>query len=79
MNTRDLARVDKYNCSKREKDVFKLILQGLSTKQIGNKLNLRGSTVNCYIRNLHQRFDVSTRSDLILKHFRREIKCEQMF
>jgi len=53
--------------SHREQDVLDSLLQNLSNKEIGNKLNISERTVKFHVSNLLSKFSVQRRADLILK------------
>jgi len=64
------ALKDPGRLSRREREVLMAILQGLSNKEIGSKLNISERTVKFHVSNLLAKFGVQRRSDLILKHYR---------
>ena len=64
------ALKDPGHLSRREREVLMTILQGLSNKEIGTKLNISERTVKFHVSNLLAKFGVQRRSDLILKHYR---------
>jgi DNA-binding CsgD family transcriptional regulator len=47
----------------RERDVLALLVQGLSYKQIANRLFVTGSTVRYHLSNIYAKLDVSSRHD----------------
>ncbi len=53
--------------SKREKEVFQLVLQGKSNKQIALALDISIRTVEFHLKNIYAKFQVSSRIELILK------------
>ena len=53
--------------SKREKEVFELVLQGKSNKQIALSLDITVRTVEFHLKNVYAKFQVSSRIELILK------------
>jgi DNA-binding CsgD family transcriptional regulator len=53
--------------SKREKEVFELVRQGKSNKQIALTLDLSVRTVEFHLKNIYAKFQVSSRIELILK------------
>jgi len=55
----------------RESDVFCLILEGLSTKEIAAQIHMSEPTVKQHLTRLFKKFDVSNRSQLILSAFER--------
>ena len=52
--------------SPREREVLDALLQNLSNKEIGNRLNIAERTVKFHVSNLLQKFSVNRRADLIL-------------
>ena len=55
--------------SGRELDVFKLLLDGLSTKEIASHLCLSEQSVKLYLNRLFRKFEVKNRAQLILIAF----------
>ncbi len=55
----------------RERDVFCLIMEGLSTKQIAAQIHMSEPTVKQHLSRLFKKFDASNRSQLILSAFER--------
>lgn len=53
--------------SKREIDCAKLLLSGLTSKEIGSHLNLSYRTIEDYISSLKRKFNARNKSDLIVK------------
>ena len=53
--------------SKREQDVLNLVLQGKSNKQIALSLDISVRTVEFHLKNIYDKFQVSSRIELILK------------
>jgi len=53
--------------SKREKEVFQLVLQGKSNKQIALSLDITVRTVEFHLKNVYAKFQVSSRIELLLK------------
>ncbi len=52
--------------TRREKEVVQGLLDNLSNKEIGNKLNISERTVKFHVSNLLQKFNVRRRADLIV-------------
>jgi RNA polymerase sigma factor (sigma-70 family) len=61
----------KEQMTRRERDVFCLVLEGLSTKQIAAQIHMSEPTVKQHLTRLFKKFDVSNRSQLILSAFER--------
>lgn len=66
-----LRKVEKLGetLSRREIDVFQLVLKGLSTKEIADELALSQQSVKLYLGRVFKKFDVSNRAQLILMAF----------
>ena len=59
--------MDKYILTKREKEVFKLLVTNKTTKEIAEILNISEKTVRNHISNVIIKLDVNNRSSAILK------------
>lgn len=57
--------------TKRETEVFRLVLEGLSTKEIAHEMNLSEQSVKLHLGNLFKKFDVTNRAQLILLTFQK--------
>ena len=68
---RERIGVLKEQMTPRESDVFCLVLEGLSTKQIATQIHMSEPTVKQHLTSLFKKFDVSNRSQLILSAFER--------
>ncbi len=53
--------------SRREEEVISLLLQGKSNKQIAYALGISERTVEFHLKNIYDKFQVSSRVELILK------------
>ena len=62
--------------SNREKEISRLICEGLSPAQISEKLFICVSTIYRHIANIHTKLHVSTRQELVLKLIRLGISPE---
>lgn len=62
-----LLQADKHHFTKREKEVFLLIVKGLNNQQIAEKLFISIHTVKYHSKNIYEKFDVANRSNLISK------------
>ena len=51
----------------KEKEVLTLLAQGLSSKEIANKLSISFHTVESHRKNLRFKFDAKNSSELIMK------------
>jgi len=55
---------NRYNLSAREKDVLKLVTQGMANEEIAQKLFISRFTVETHLRNIFHKLDVHTRQKL---------------
>lgn len=62
----------------RERDVFCLVLQGLSTREIASQIHMSEPTVKQHLTRLFKKFDVHNRSQLILSAFERVCPVSNM-
>ena len=53
--------------TKREKEVFVLLITNLTTKEIANKLNISEKTVRNHISNVMQKLGVKGRSQAVVE------------
>ena len=53
--------------TKREKEIFQLLIENNSTKDISNILNISEKTVRNHISNVMQKLDVINRSNAIIE------------
>jgi len=58
----------KNNFTKREKEVFELIIKGLNNQQIADKLFISINTVKYHSRNIYEKLNISKRSELFDKY-----------
>lgn len=61
------------NLSRREQEVLDLLLENLSNKEIGSRLNIAERTVKFHVSNLLNKYGVRRRADLILLTFQRRL------
>ena len=59
--------------SERERDVLRLVADGLSNKQIARRLSIAERTVKFHVSNLLNKFGVRRRADLILLTFQKRL------
>ncbi|MEW6613100.1 MAG: DNA-binding response regulator [Pseudomonadota bacterium] len=64
--------------TKREAELLRLVLEGLSTKEIADKMCLSEPTVKLHLGNIFKKFDVTNRSQLILMTFARVCPVNNM-
>lgn len=58
---------DQFGLSEREIDVLKLLVEGLTNQQIGEKLYLSANTVKFHIRNIYLKMDINNRAQAVNK------------
>ena len=59
--------MDKYILTKREKEVFKLLVTNKTTKEIANMLNISEKTVRNHISNAMQKLGVKGRAAAVVE------------
>jgi DNA-binding NarL/FixJ family response regulator len=64
---------DGYDLSEREKEILSLLVEGLSKKQIAEKIFLSHHTVDSHIRNIYAKLEVHSRSSAISKAIREKL------
>lgn len=64
--------------SKREAVVLQLVLEGLSTKEIAERIYVSEQSVKLYLGRLFKKFDVTNRSQLILMTFQKVCPLSNM-
>jgi DNA-binding NarL/FixJ family response regulator len=62
-----------YSLSEREKEILSLLVEGLSKKQIAEKIFLSHHTVDSHIRNIYAKLEVHSRSSAISKAIREKL------
>ena len=65
--------MDKYILTKREKEVFKLLVTNKSTKEIAESLNISEKTVRNHISNAMQKLGVKCRAQAVVELLRMNI------
>jgi len=60
---------EKYNLSKRESEILKLLSKGFRYKEIAEKLFISTETVRTHIRNIYSKLQVQSRTDAINKFY----------
>ena len=64
--------------TKREKEIFQLLIENKSTKEISLELNISEKTVRNHISNVMQKLDVINRSNAIIELIKlNEIKIKK--
>lgn len=66
-------KFDGYSLSEREKEILSLLVEGLSKKQIAEKIFLSHHTVDSHIRNIYAKLEVHSRSSAISKAIREKL------
>jgi DNA-binding NarL/FixJ family response regulator len=66
-------RSDGYDLSEREKEILGLLVDGLSKKQIAEKIFLSHHTVDSHIRNIYAKLEVHSRSSAISKAIKEKL------
>ena len=56
-----------YNLSRRERDVLKLVTQGMNNVEIAQKLCISRFTVETHLRNIFHKLDIHSRQKLLVK------------
>lgn len=59
------AFASRYDLSQREADIFRLISQGSTNKEIAEKLYISENTVKFHVRNLLRKTDCGKRKELL--------------
>lgn len=57
----------KYNLTKREKEIAKLLMEGHSYKEIASESFISMATLNTHIRNLYEKLGIHSRSEMAAK------------
>lgn len=60
----------RYNMTRRELEVARLICRGLDNRHIARALNIKEGTVKTHIRNIYRRLNVQNRVAMFLKFIR---------
>lgn len=77
-SVKDRVGALKDKMTKRERDVFCLILEGLSTREIAEQIHMSEPTVKQHLTRLFKKFDVNNRSQLILSAFEQIFPVENI-
>lgn len=70
-NIRERVEAIQGDLTRREAEVLKCVLEGLSTREIAEQLNLSEQSVKLHLGRLFRKFEVNNRSQLILMAFTR--------
>jgi len=62
-----------YNLSNKEKEVLKLIVNGLSYKMIGSELNISYETVRGHVKKIYNKLQVASLTEVVAKALKRRI------
>ncbi len=71
-NIDKILRIDQFdilNISKREKDVFELLVEGLTSKEIANKLGVSKLTIDTHRKNLLKKNNCHNTNELIQRYY----------
>lgn len=64
---------NEYNLSPREKEILKLLVEGLSKKQIADKLFLSYHTIVSHIRNIYEKLEVHSGNSAVAKALKEKL------
>ena len=64
---------DDFHLTAREKDVLKLLSDGLSYKMVADKLGISYFTVNAHIKKIYEKLHVNSKSEAVAKAFKDRI------
>ncbi len=67
------AEEEDYGLTVREKEVLEWMVQGLSKKEIADRLSLSYHTIDTHLRNIYQKLQVNTRSGAVVKAVRERL------
>ena len=62
-----------YDLTDREKDILRLMADGLIKKEIANHLDISVHTVNTHIRSIYEKLHVNTNTGAVAKAIREDI------
>ncbi|MGE5172196.1 MAG: response regulator [Betaproteobacteria bacterium] len=63
----DGATSEQFLLTQREKEIVRLVEDGLTYKEIGEKLNISTHTVHTHIKNIYEKLQAKDRNDAIIK------------
>jgi len=66
IDNENLQMFKKYQLSKREIEVCKLLLQGYTLRQISAMLSIAYPTVNTYCTSLYRKLEINSRTELLI-------------
>lgn len=79
-NAGSVIKMEDWLLTKRENQVIALMARGLNNTEIAESLNLSSATINTYIGNIYQKYDVSgktARLNAVLKYWKRTEKKDE--
>jgi DNA-binding NarL/FixJ family response regulator len=59
--------------SEREKEILKLLVDGLSYKMIADKCNVSFHTIHTHIKNIYEKLHVSSKSEAVAKAIKNKL------
>lgn len=67
LNKKGKIRMKRSILTKREQEIFTLLVQGLSTKEISQKIKISEKTVRNHISNAMQKLEVKGRANAVIE------------
>jgi DNA-binding NarL/FixJ family response regulator len=67
LELRDDVASDEFLLTSREKEIVKLVEEGLTYKEIGERSNISTHTVHTHIKNIYEKLQAKNRHDAIMK------------
>jgi DNA-binding CsgD family transcriptional regulator len=64
----EVDRFEKYHLTPREKEIVALLLTGQTRRQIAGELDRSESTVSMHVKNLYDKLEISSLSELFLRY-----------
>ena len=65
----DLAKKDRvFSLTAREKDIYLLLLEGYTLKEVAQELGIKYSTANTHMTGIYRKLGVNTRAELIINY-----------
>lgn len=73
MFSQDNTPRDHYNLTDREKDILRLMVEGLTKKVIGERLSVSHHTIDSHVKNIYSKLQVHSRSGAVAKVLKEKI------